>query len=279
MGRPEPAAVGVSVFVADGFIHHLKTFPWTWIGPTLTDRVLSNTSGILTAEEVREANSRARLNLAIWTGVVSRFHTDPMIHVELFRGFFDTHLGYQIKEVVCQPLDQQQIHATFHAGLFWLSEDGKYVDGRSQNIAELSGQPFLVGGDREIANRAFGSWFSGLLLTYTPPHLYFRPAEQRLLLAALSGVTDEELTEELGISLSAVKKTWRVIHQRANRSWSNGSPEAGDGGGNRRRGKEKKQHLLSYLRKHMEELRPLLLPRKHASARDQKPIERIGAHC
>jgi DNA-binding CsgD family transcriptional regulator len=192
-----------------------------------------------------------------------------MVHVELFRGFFDTHLGYQIKEIVCQPLDSPQILASFEAGLFWFSEEGIYVDGRSLRTGKLSDGPFLMGGDRETASRAFGSWFSGLLLSHTPARLYFRPTEQRLLAAALRGLTDEELAAELGVSLAAVKKTWRMIYERTLSILRHDAPDNVESAVFGKRGKEKKQHLLTYLREHMEELRPALPPRTPGHAHQE----------
>jgi hypothetical protein len=259
-GAFETAAVGVSAFIDEKLLRELKTVPRAWIGPTLTQRVRDMSGSILDAGQIREGNSNSGLNLAIWTGVVSPFSIDPMMDLELFRGFFDRHLGYQIKEIICQPPSVEQICATFRAGLFWLSEAGEYIDGRLQPAGTILEEPFLIGGDREAATRTFGSWFSGLLLAHNQVRLYLRPAEQRLLLAALRGLTDEELAAELGIPLSAVKKTWREIYLRTGNHWNGCVPEGKAEDGNGKRGREKKQHLLSYLRAHMEELRPVLPP-------------------
>ena len=50
----------------------------------------------------------------------------------------------------------------------------------------------------------------GSLFVYRPPQFGFSRAEQRLLLAALHGGTDRELSGDLGISLATVKKTWAL---------------------------------------------------------------------
>ena len=95
-------------------------------------------------------------------------------------------------------------------------------------------------------------WFPFRL---SAPRFNFRPSEQRLLLTALRGGTDEELSDELGVSLSAIKKTWALIYERASahlRGFS--SNHVTDGASER--GKEKKRRLLNYLRDHPEELRP-----------------------
>jgi hypothetical protein len=75
---------------------------------------------------------------------------------------------------------------------------------------------------------------------------------------ALDGGTDKELADELGISLSAVKKTWRMIYDRVAACQpelipSNSQADAWT----QDRGKQKKQRLLAYLREHPEELRPV----------------------
>jgi len=73
--------------------------------------------------------------------------------------------------------------------------------------------PHLIGISREPAARRIGTWISSLF-DYQAPRFGFRPAERRLLLTALAGNTDQELGNELGISTSAVKKTWRAIYDR-----------------------------------------------------------------
>ena len=63
----------------------------------------------------------------------------------------------------------------------------------------------------------------------------------------------------LGVSLSAVKKTWASVYLRVQ---SRKPPDVRielDANINGDRGKEKKQKLLAYLREHPEELRPYSL--------------------
>jgi len=78
-----------------------------------------------------------------------------------------------------------------------------------------------------------------------------------LLLAGLRGGTDEELADELGISLSAVKKAWQSIYERVSACDPELVPAAHPTeSGAYERGKMKKQRLIAYLRDHPEELRP-----------------------
>ena len=103
-----------------------------------------------------------------------------------------------------------------------------------------------------------GSWV-GVLFLHEAPRFGFRPSEQRLLLTALSGGTDDELSDELGVSLSAVKKTWLLIYDRVSGHLPGFSSNRDAMEGRAERGSGKKQRLLNYLREHPEELRPAAL--------------------
>jgi hypothetical protein len=102
-----------------------------------------------------------------------------------------------------------------------------------------------------------GYWVASLFVHATP-RFALRPSEQRLLLAALRGGTDEALAAELRVSLSAVKKTWVLIYERVSAYLPDFSSDRKPNG-MIERGKEKKQRLLNYLREHPEELRPASL--------------------
>jgi hypothetical protein len=118
-------------------------------------------------------------------------------------------------------------------------------------------EPHLTGLSRQTASRQVGSWVGALFL-YQPPRLGFSRSEQRLLWAALRGGTDEELSDTLCISQSAVKKAWRAIYTRVTDLMPGVIPsQLSEEALTQDRGKEKKRRLLAYLREHPEELRPI----------------------
>ena len=96
-------------------------------------------------------------------------------------------------------------------------------------------------------------------MTYRKPVIGFTRSEQRLLSAALQGGTDGELCDLLGVSLSAVKKTWASIYLRVQSAKPSDARIELDESIDGDRGKEKKQKLLVFLREHPEELRPYYL--------------------
>ncbi len=256
-GKPCLQGFGVSVFVTDEVLHRCNMPSPRWIGPELVRGCLRGESPILGAKAVREANSNEGLNLVAWASTLcpQRDGDRAQVQVELMSAFMEEHRGFRLKEVVSQPIEAIMMEVVLNSGGFlWDTRQGRYVDGHNINLQEVMQRPFALGASRETTTRHL-SWTS-TLFQYNQPRIYFRPAEQRLLLAALKGLKDKELSDELGVSLSFVKKTWSSIYYRAVEKLPDLKLDISMGP-IRQRGKEKKQRVLSYLREHPEELRPV----------------------
>jgi hypothetical protein len=89
---------------------------------------------------------------------------------------------------------------------------------------------------------------------YRAPVLRLRPAEQKLLAAALSGKTDAELSAELGLSIEAIKKRWLSVFERVDQFKPEILSQAE--ADNDARGPQKRHRVVAYVRSHPEELRP-----------------------
>lgn len=257
--RARMLGVGVSVVLSDDFLRELKTPPFFWMGPELAKRVSrGDGSALLTQKQIREANSRGGLNLAIWQGFI-RAEDAPRTELwsELMTVFLDDHRGFLFKEIVVQGESAIHLEALRYSGGFLLGRDGCYGDFQGIDLHELAREPHLLGITREMALKQFGSWISSLFC-YQPPQFGFSGSEQRLLIAALAGGTDEELSQRLGVSLSTIKKSWCSAYERVHERMPQLIPgNAAAYQGKSERGREKKQHLLAYLREHLEELRPV----------------------
>jgi DNA-binding CsgD family transcriptional regulator len=188
----------------------------------------------------------------------------PEVHNCVIAAFVEQHRGYFLSELLVQGESEQQMEMILNTGgLLWSGTAGGYVVPPPESRKSLVWEPHILGLTRELALDQVGSWV-GSLFIYQPPQFGLRPSEQRLLMTALEGGTDEELAKELGISLSAVKKAWRTLYHRIAENRPALIP---DDSARKRwtgtRGKEKKQRLMAYLREHPEELRPVsnkLLP-------------------
>jgi hypothetical protein len=107
---------------------------------------------------------------------------------------------------------------------------------------------------RESA-QAESSSVANILFGFREPVLRLRDSDQRMLLTALRGDTDQELATELGLTLSAVKARWRSTFART----AEKMPDLLDGiNGGDARGTQKRHRVLAHVRRHPEELRPYL---------------------
>jgi hypothetical protein len=253
----QTVGVGVSVFVSDGFLFELKTPPFFCTGPELSKRILCGNSPLLSDKQVRQANAWGGLNLLTWVGAYNADHLQSAEGLAaMIAAFIDVHRGFLLKELTAHAMTLENLEGAIRSGgLFFSPVEGRYVESLDRPLHEVFAAPHLIGLTRELAMARVGTWI-GSLFVYQPPQFSFRPSEQRLLLAALPGGTDEDVATALGISLSAVKKTWRSIYDRVTDRSPGLIPDQVPEELTSERGKEKKQRMLAYLREHPEELRP-----------------------
>ena len=240
---------------------------------------MTGESPLLTGKQLREENSRNGLNLVCWEGCIRpEYEAHGEVQRYMMAGFIQDHRGYLWKEVISSQCDTP-VHLNFvlRTGAYlWDPLAGGYTSTLRADPSEIVSKPHIMGVTRDLELKRAGDWggsWVGALFDYHPPMLGLAQSEQRLLTCALPGPTDEQLAAMLGTSLPAVKKMWVSIYRRVEEclpelipdSLSSDIPASG-------RGKEKRRHLLAYLREHPEELRPGL------RASSENPTKmRVGA--
>jgi len=261
--------LAIATFVTPQFLLELKTPPFCWATPELLRRMKRGESPILTDKQLQEANSSRGLHLYVWhTGVSPEDNGRQEVQSALVGEFIRLHRGYRMNELIEQAEGPENFRGMRLAGGMRVSpRDGRYEDYWEIGPVDVVKDPQLVGMTADFANRMKTSWIS-TLFNYQPPRFGFTRSEQRLLVCALEGGTDEEISNRLCVSSSTVKKTWRNVYQRMDISRAPGllqNPKCVEG--KTARGKEKKNHLLAYLREHPEELRPysIRLLKRHAA--------------
>jgi DNA-binding CsgD family transcriptional regulator len=262
---PSLVGVGVSAFVTDDYARVIKRPPFFWVAPDLVRRAVAGDLPLLSDRQMQAANTSTGLHNFVWHGCTRiEVRARPEVHNCVITAFVEEHRGYFLSELLVQGEGEQQLEMILNSGgLLWSGTAQGHVAAPVESRKGLLLEPHILGLTREQALCQVGSWV-GSLFIYQPPQFGLRSSEQRLLTTALGGGTDEELAEELRISLSAVKKAWRTIYQRIAGSRPALIPD--DSASQRwegKRGKEKKQRLMAYLREHPEELRPVsskLLP-------------------
>jgi hypothetical protein len=262
--RAPICGVGVSVFAKDDFVREIKTPPLRWIGPELMRRILEGDSPVLSDRQLREANSRGGLNLLVWEGCFRpEFVTNLEIPRVVMSGFIEVHSGFLLKEAISDQVESvERLRWTIQTGgLLWNPVSAAYQESLDQDPEEIVKNPHITGTTREAESSQRESWsgtWVGSLFEYRPPRCGFRPSEQRMLLMALGGGTDDELSQELGVSIPTIKKMWLSVYRRVDQNLPDLNPNHPQPEVEMtQRGKEKKRHLLIYLRKHPEELRPV----------------------
>jgi len=245
--------VGVLVFVCDEFVEEAKRSPYFWLGPVLATRVANGNSPVLSDAEVRRLNSTGGLNVVPWP---LGFRVEDVKRIEVsslaIGSFIEQVRGYRLKEFLAQSPVEEETLAMMGAGCTLAAGGTERTSVDPQTLREIIQQPYVIYLRRETALLSHGSW-AGSMFMYEHPKVGFAGSQQKLLIAALHGRTDEELAPELEISLSGVKKAWQAIYAKAQAAGLQGSRcHPSD-----ERGQEKKRSLLAYVRAHPEELRPV----------------------
>ena len=254
--------VGLAGLVSDDFLLELKTTPRFWVAPELVKRIAGGNSPLLSDAQVRDANSTVGVILVVWHNTIHpKDMANPETATPAMTSFEQHWRGYRLREVIGQADTLEHLYGMRSAGgLYFNRAENRYGNFPEVTAHDFSSEPRNVGMSRDLAlSHGHGvSWLGTLFVYYAPPQFFFNRSEQRLLSSALDGGTDEELGDDLGISLSAVKKTWRTIYDRVAACQPELVPTNSQSEQwTQDRGKQKKQRLLAYLREHPEELRPV----------------------
>lgn len=248
--------IGISAFVHDDFLRDLKAAPHFWIGPELTRRCMGGSSPLLSDREIRRANSCDGLNLVVWEAcTLPAYAARQDAYDTMIAAFVRYHRGFLLREMIAHQADSGiRLRQTLNTGgRLWRPRTSCWSDlAVGEHPDAIASAPHVVGVTRPSDPYDIGSWVN-TLFQHTPPRLALSTAQQRLLLAAEDHLSDEQLTRELNLSLSAVKKTWQTIYSRIGERMPDlieaSSSEA-------RRGREKRHRVLAYMTSHPEELRP-----------------------
>ncbi len=256
LGQVELIGLAIIAVISDAFAVRLKPPPLVWIGPEIISRVLAGDSPLLSHRQMAQANLKDGLNLAVCMATTRLEHSGAEIRTSMIAAFLELTAGFNAKEAFTQAECEAQAQVILNVGGYCLTEDMQQRTSLPPGeLQELVYKPHIVSVTRALAAQRPGSWMS-MLFTYDPPRIGLSDGQRRLLSAAINGGTDDELAAELGVSISAIKKTWQSIYNRVmERTPDILPPDCFDDKGNQR-GKSKKHRLLCYARRHPEELRP-----------------------
>jgi DNA-binding CsgD family transcriptional regulator len=269
MVDPHPSEAGVvvgfgmSVFVDETFVEEYLRAPRPYLNAIIYEGMLRGRSPVLERAALRDANTRACLNLFVLHFGMRETTPPTMRELDIVEkgrlGFRLMHEGYRVKRVLQEVYGPLGV-AYMRAGGFQVATDfSTYYAARGGTAPPAPEEhPYLMVIARDDPESQLPGSAVSYLFRHAQPRFALTPAEQRVLLRTLADESDETVAGELGVSRDAVKKVWRRIYQRV----SAVDPELldGDNRSNRIdpivRTRERRLRLLRYLRYHLEELRP-----------------------
>jgi DNA-binding CsgD family transcriptional regulator len=262
---------GMSVFVEDSFVSDCLAAPTPYASARVYELIADGRSPVVPTRDMPAANSCADLNLLILHFGIR--HPDPNddrwrgIVVAAHAGFQLCHVGYRVKRVLQEVYGDELPVCT--AGGFLLKSDYQaYFSQRGRQVPADTERPYLMGLFRDDPESNYPGSALSYLFQHLEPRFHFSPAEQRVLLLAITDEPDATIADVLGISRDAVKQTWRRIHDRMDTvapRWSAGLKES-----DHRRRKDRRRPLIQYLRYHLEELRPFRKPTLKAAGGSER---------
>lgn len=261
-GPESIVAFSICVFLDEGFVTDYLRAPSPYPVALVYERMLAGRSPVLATKDLAAANSSGDVNMLIAhfnlrhpTISDDRGRAVLTVFQSSFQLFFQ---GYRMKRVLQEAYGPGQL-PFFAAGGFLVKSDYQsYLEQHGLQPPPGELRPYLVGAYRDDPHTRFLGTALSYVFQWVEPRFHFSVAEQRVLLRALMDESDEVIADALAISHDAVKKTWGRIHDRVADVVAT-APELFDDvvDAEATRGKERRRHLLHYIRFHLEELRPV----------------------
>lgn len=253
-----PVAFGMSVFVANATVRTACESSEPFLAARLIRAERQKASPILRPKEIRQLNAGAGLNLivlhyTIAKGRVPSTSIPLILHASMVE-FLHRHRGYRINQVIQEFWDEIDPAYSRPGWGHIRNHYAAFTATSAHTQSPVRVEPVLIGLHRDEVEPNPGATIMSPLFCCGAPRLGLSEASQSLLSRALLGQTDLDLARELGIALPTVKSRWRKIYQQV----AARAPDVIQQAQNERvsRGKEKRRHVLDYVRSHPEELLP-----------------------
>lgn len=260
-GEKTVVAATLSAFVSPDLCRTYLDKPW----PCLTNWLLAkcfagDTQVFLDRGEQAQGNLSRGLDLVMLDYIQTPMDfTSPegrRVMTVFFPFFLSIHRGYNLNTMILEAgavYEQMALSAGFR---FYKAIDLD-AEPESQSVPPGSIRKRAVYYfQREMVADTPPSSPISAVFTYLPPRFRFTGGEQRTLLRAIDGLTDEEIAGTLDVSRDAVKQTWRSIYDHVIQVMPDLVDRGAAAGGEGSRGQEKRRRIVAYVRDNAQELRP-----------------------
>jgi hypothetical protein len=244
-------ACGMGVFVTKAFADHEIKKPRPGLNSRIIAGIASGESPLLIRAQIAEGNAGGGVDFVnmygMWREGILNFDQVSEVQALLGTSFVEHFAGYRFNRVLKEAVGKSSIALARATGTYRMVAEFK----DSESALVVATRDSVLTAPYSVA---------AALYRYQAPELHLRPAEQNLLAAALAGKTDAELSEDLGLSIEAIKKRWMSIFDRIDEFKPEilSRSEADSDG----RGPQKRHRVVAYIRSHPEELRPFSWDKK-----------------
>ena len=254
-GRVQIVGFGLASFVKKSFVEDEMRNPRPGLNARIIESVVNGSPVIATYAEVRDANTRGdlqQINLdTSWkNGPLTPAQVDE-VRVLLGHAYHELFAGYCFSRILLELTDQLDLWLVRGQKVFRVVD--RFEEFRRKN-PKTGWNP-----DRSLMEVTLDSIrkdpysvAAGLFQHHVAPQFAFTRTEQELLDVAEEGGDDAFIAKSLFVSLPAIKRRWASIFARVGLIRPDLCPMDGDG----KRGVQKRQRVLTYVRSHPEELRP-----------------------
>lgn len=252
--------VRMGVFLTDDFAAEVRQGEGGYVTRRVFDLWRSGRRSFLNAAQIRVANSQDGVCLlAMHLGV-----QPEMMHPTGGREIRDRIEGYtyqglagfRYREIFFEVYGPFQLQWALGLGLALRADNASHFASRGLSAPLPERHPYLMGASPQELEAQHGRIIRHGF-AQGRPRFFFKPAERRMLLFAMEGLTDDEVAEYLSVSVAAVRKYWASIYARVGEVDPELlEPASEKSGGTRGLREQKKRRLLNYLRHSIEETRP-----------------------
>jgi len=245
-------ACGMGVFVTNSFADREIKAPQPGLNSRIIAGIASGESPLLSRAHIAAGNAGEGIDFVNMYGIWREgiLNADQLSEVQALLGtsFVEHFAGYRFNRVLKEAVGQSSIALARATGTYRIVAEFK----KSESALAVATRESVLTAPYSVA---------AALYRYQSPELHLRPAEQNLLIAALAGKTDAELSQDLGLSIEAIKKRWMSIFDRIDEF----KPEilSRTGTDSDGRGPQKRHRVVAYIRSHPEELRPFSWEKKN----------------
>ena len=239
--RREPRLLGGISFIYPEFVHEARTTGSTLLN-TVFRAVLEHRTPFLSPEKIGQLNAQCELHLMNFFG---NFKDLDLTQAEMAnfyevsnQGYHFFHFGYAYRAMWVEVLPPHHVRELQNHGM-QIQRELALPAGQTATLMCLT---------RETARANPYLRRSGFFFP-PEPRFQFSMGEQNLLELSMLDMSDDDIAARVHVSMNAIKKRWRSIYLKV---------ELADPGllADKNSGTEQRRALLSYLRMHLEEIRP-----------------------